>query len=138
MAFKDDVLKASQERVTIRVGALDLTVEIVPASFNDSIPFFVGRIGDDHYFLSDAIPEKFRFPVMTHEANCLALKACGRTGHCLMALQEELKRVPADDITEYKAMRIAMFTGLLTYLRKGPHTPFVEEVEGTLAKLLVL
>lgn len=138
MSFQDAVLAASSERITLRVGAVDLVVEVVPEAFNAEIPYFVGRIGEDHYFLSDAIPERFRIHVMTHEANCLALKACRRTGHCLAALQEELKRVPAEDIPEYKAMRIAMFKGLLAYLRKGPHTPFVEEVEGALAGLLVL
>jgi len=138
MAFKDTVLSASLERVTIRVGAVDLTVEILPATFNTTIPFFVGRIDEDHYFISDAIPVKFRLPVMTHEANCLALKACGREGHCITALQEEMKRVLAADVPEYKAMRIAMFKGLLEHLSQGPSTPFIEEVKGTLTALHVL
>ena len=138
MAFKDTVLTASLGRVTIRVGAVDLTVEILPAAFNTTIPFFVGRIDDDHYFISDAVPEKFQFAVMTHEANCLALKACGREGHCIMALQEEMKHVPATDVPEYKAMRIAMFKGLLEHLSQGPQTPFIDEVKGTLTALHVL
>jgi len=138
MAFKDTVLSASLERVVIRVGAVNLTVEVLPTTFNTTIPFFVGRIDEDHFFISDAIPEKFRFAVMTHEANCLALKACGREGHCIMALQEEMKRVPAADIPEYKVMRIAMFTGLVEHLSQGPQTPFTEEVKRTLTALHML
>lgn len=138
MAFKDNVLAASIEQVVIRVGAVHLTVEILPATFNTEIPYFVGRIDEDHYFISQAIPERFRLAAMTHEANCLALKACGREGHCITALQEEMKRVPAADVPEYKAMRIAMFKGLLAHLERGPQSPFVEEVKGTLTALHVL
>lgn len=135
MSFKDTILAASRERIILRVGAVDLVVEIVPAAFNAEIPYFVGRIGDDHYFLSDAIPDRFRIHVMTHEANCLALKACRRKGHCVAALGEELRRIPKEDIAEYVSMRIAMFTGLVAHLRKGANTDFAEEAAATLAAL---
>ena len=138
MEFAEKVLQASLETVIIRVGAIDCIVLVVPSTFNAMIPYFVGRIGDDRYFISDGVPERFRTGVIAHEANCFALRACGRKGHCVAALTEEMRHVPREEHAEYLKMRLAMFEGLVRYLESRPRDEFVDEVEAARDKLRTL
>lgn len=99
----------------VKIGKVWCGYVIAKPELEPKVPNFVGVLGDREYFISSAVPEKFRKPIIAHELRCFALKTLGRTEHCVHAIDFELKFVLAEDRAEYLKLRRKFFDDLIRY-----------------------
>ncbi len=112
MDFSELVRRAKAAKTgsgTLELDGKQYEYDILPASFEPSIPGFAGTV-QGYVFISEEVPEHFRTAVISHEIRCRA--KVGVPSHCVTAFGEELKFVTRDR-REYLEMRLRSFEALL-------------------------
>ncbi len=127
MDFREKLKSLTVDSGQIKIGKVWCGYVIAKPELEPRVPNFVGVLGDREYFISSAVPEKFRKPIVAHELRCFALKALGQAGHCVHAVGFELKFVLLKDRVEYLALRRKFFDDLIKY-SKGREDEFLREI----------
>ncbi len=125
MTLDEFVQEAKRRKIgdgTVVIDARTYAFDILPASFQPAIPFFVGY-PMDYLFISDEVPEQYRMAALAHEILCERFRLSGDHAHCERAVAEEMKYIPADaDRDYYISLRLKMFDSLIeVYERDGQH-----------------
>ena len=131
MSFRERVFAKKVGTDSLYIGAEMIHFAIVDASLEPKLPNFVGRLEDNYYFLSEEIPTEYRKPILTHEVNCFALKACGRHNHCIVATEEELRHVSQEIRQDYLALRRTFFRNLARMYESQPTSSFYLQICST-------
>jgi hypothetical protein len=111
----------------VRIDGKDYTYHLMAAAFEKKVPNFVGWAGDD-FLISIEVPERFRQAFIAHEVHCSAGKDRGHEGHCLAAIEFELRFVAPADRTEYLALRRKFFDDLIAYVKDKDEPVFLREI----------
>ena len=100
--------------------------DVISPALAPGVPNFVGFV-EGNLFISGGVPRRFRRPILAHEVRCFALKGEGHTGHCVCAVDYELKFVLAEDRPEYLALRRKFFNDLIQFSH-GADATFMREI----------
>ena len=129
--MSDDIV-ARIRALTIEKGAFDIDgrqceYSVVSKELHPNVPNFVGVLGENEFFISEEVPRRLRYPMIAHEAFCLKGKCMDHEGHCLAAIEFELRFVEAGDRAEHLAIRRKFFTDLIE-VSKGGDPVFLQEI----------
>ena len=110
--------------LTVEKGAFDINgrpceYSVVSKELHSNVPNFVGVLGEDEFFISEEVPRRFRYPMIAHEVYCLKGKSMGHEGHCLAAIEFDLRFVTEGDRAEYLAIRRKFFNDLIEVSKDG-------------------
>ena len=110
--------------LTVEKGAFDIDgrpceYSVVSKELHPNIPNFVGILGENEFFISEDVPRRFRYPMIVHEVYCLMGKEMGHEGHCLAAVEFELRFVEAVDRAEYLEIRRKFCNDLIEVSKDG-------------------
>ena len=95
------------------------------------LPGFLGYPDGLYLFISEEVPEKFRYPQLIHEIiEFTELKE--EKGRCLAALKEELKLISSEDTEEYLSYRKKFFENLVKYYENSDNEEFKSEIQASL------
>ena len=125
---------------TLKVGSGSVVIEgisyaydIISAKLEPRVPNFVGFPDSEYLFISEEVPEKYRYPMLAHEVRCFALKDAGHAGHCKAAVAYELTFVSGNEKRAYLAFRREFFEKLVSYYEQEgkTHAPFIPEIRAS-------
>lgn len=84
----------------------------------DSCPKFFISYNKGRPFISEEVPKEFRRHMVFHELYEFEVLDPTKEDSCLIALKEELSRVPKTDLTEYIRFKTQVFQELITFSEK--------------------
>lgn len=121
------------EEATFEYGGVVYPLLLVDPAFMPTIRNFVGFPPPDRNFLfiANNVPKKYWLPMLGHEVYEFT-ELDGQLGRCSAAAELELGHVAVEDLDEYLAMRVEMFTDLIAYAEKQGQTNLAEEAAGSL------
>ncbi|MEK7601040.1 MAG: hypothetical protein AAB480_00720 [Patescibacteria group bacterium] len=129
--MSDDIVDRIRA-LTVEKGVFDIdrrTCEysVVSKELHPDVPNFVGVLGENEFFISEEVPRRLRYPMIAHEVFCLKGKSLDHEGHCLAAIEFELRFVLAIDREEHLAIRRKFFSALIEVSKNGDPV-FLQEI----------
>ncbi len=116
----------------VDVGVVEYEGEEIPYTvlnkdLEPKLPGFVGYLNGEHLFISEEIPEKYRFPQLIHEIVEFT-KLKDQKGRCVEALKHELSFIPEEIWEEYIEYRKNFFADLIEYYKDSEDENFKAEI----------
>lgn len=105
---------------TLEWGNRTWAYDVLPAEAGPAeLPGFVGFAGDEHLFISAAVPEQYRAPQLWHELQ-ERLVHKDESNACVLALLDELETHGLREDNTYLRLRRDLFWALVAYYDADP------------------